>query len=68
MQTAQQAKSLKTATYLLRFTPEEKAQLEQKCRIVSAELGRPVTLADALRAGAARYVDELLGDEGVRVA
>jgi hypothetical protein len=66
-----QARSLKTASYLLRFTPEEKAQLEEKCRDLAAQLGRPVTLADALRTGARRYLDELHDEDssgGVMVA
>lgn len=34
-------KLLKTATYLLRFTPEEKAELEQKVRVLATEAGSP---------------------------
>jgi hypothetical protein len=43
---------LKSATYLLRFTPEEKADLERRAA------ARNLTLADALRDGARAYLDE----------
>lgn len=33
-------KPLKTATYLLRFTPEEKAELEQKVRLAALSASR----------------------------
>ncbi len=49
----------RTAAYLLRFTPEEKAELEQKVREAAAESKSPLTLADALREGAALYLDDL---------
>lgn len=54
----------KTATYLLRFTPEEKAGLEQKVRRAAAEGNFPLTLSHALRMGATRYLDELLAKIG----
>jgi formate dehydrogenase maturation protein FdhE len=53
-------KGLRTATYLLRFTPEEKAELEQKVRQAAAAGKTPLSLADALRGGAKTYLDELL--------
>jgi hypothetical protein len=43
---------LKTATYLLRFTPDEKHELERKAA------ARNMTLADALRSGVHAYLDE----------
>jgi hypothetical protein len=55
-------KPLRSAKYLLRFTPEEKAELEQKVRRAAAEGNRSLSLADALRAGAHGYLDELLRD------
>lgn len=54
-------KPLRSAKYLLRFTPEEKAELEQKVRRAAAEGERSLSLADVLRAGAHNYLDELLG-------
>ncbi len=54
------SKSLKTATYLLRFTPEEKEELEQKVRRAAARGNTPLTFAEALRMGAHTYLDELL--------
>lgn len=54
------AKPLRTATYLLRFTPVEKSELEQKVRRVAAASKAPLSLAEALRAGAAAYLDDLL--------
>ena len=53
-------KPLRTATYLLRFTPEEKAQLERKVRIAAAEGNVPLSLATALRMGAMAYLDDLI--------
>jgi hypothetical protein len=53
-------RSLRTATYLLRFTPEEKAVLEQKVREAAAVGKTPLSLADALRGGANLYLDDLL--------
>jgi hypothetical protein len=53
-------KPLRTATYLLRFTPEEKAELEQKVRRAAAEGHSPLTLAEALRMGAKRTLDDVL--------
>jgi hypothetical protein len=53
-------KPLRTATYLLRFTPEEKAELEQKVRRAAAAGKAPLSLAEALRMGASSYLDELL--------
>jgi hypothetical protein len=54
------SKPLRTATYLLRFTPEEKAELEQKVRRAAAEGYSPLTLAEALRMGAKRTLDDIL--------
>jgi hypothetical protein len=53
-------KPLKSATYLLRFTPEEKDELEQKVRVAAARGQTPLTLAEALRMGAHTYLDGLL--------
>lgn len=55
------SKSLRTATYLLRFTPEEKEELEQKVRLAAARGKTPLTFAEALRMGVHNYLDELLG-------
>jgi hypothetical protein len=44
---------LKTATYLLRLSPAEKADLERRAA------ARNLTLAEALRSGARAYLDEL---------
>ena len=54
------SKPLRSATYLLRFTPEEKEELEQKVRLAAARGKCPLTLAEALRMGANGYLDELL--------
>ncbi len=43
---------LKSATYLLRLSPEEKADLERRAA------DRDLTLADALRDGARAYLAE----------
>ena len=51
---------LRTATYLLRFTPEEKAVLEQKVRIAAAMGNTPLSLADALRGGAHAMLDDMI--------
>ena len=51
---------LRTATYLLRFTPAEKAELEQKVRRAAAAGKSPLSLAEALRMGVNSYLDELL--------
>ena len=53
-------KPLKTATYLLRFTPEEKAELEQKVRLAAALGKSPLSLAEALRMGAHHELDRLI--------
>jgi hypothetical protein len=53
-------KPLKTATYLLRFTPEEKAELEQKVRYAAALGKTPLSLAEALRMGAHTELDRLI--------
>lgn len=53
-------KPLKTATYLLRFTPEEKADLEQKVRMAAALGKSPLSLAEALRIGAHAELDRLI--------
>lgn len=54
------SKPLKTATYLLRMTPEDKEELEQKVRVAAARGNSPLTLAEALRMGAHAMLDELL--------
>jgi hypothetical protein len=54
------SKPLKTATYLLRFTPEDKEELEQKVRVAAARGHSPLTLAEALRMGAHALLDELI--------
>ena len=53
-------KPLRSAKYLLRFTPEEKAELEQKVRQAAADGQRSLSLAEALRIGARIYLDNLL--------
>ena len=53
-------RTLKTATYLLRFTPEEKAELEQKVRLAAALGKSPLSLAEALRMGAHAELDRLI--------
>jgi hypothetical protein len=58
-----QSRPLRTARYLLAFTEDEKRQLDQRCREMSAHHGRRVTLADVLRAGAAMYLDDLAADD-----
>jgi hypothetical protein len=47
---------LKTAVFLLRLNPDEKAAWEAKC----AE--RRISLAEAMREGARLYLDELRSD------
>jgi hypothetical protein len=54
------SKPMRTASYLVRLTPEEKANFEQKARVVAARSGEPVTLAHVLREGARLYLDDLL--------
>lgn len=54
------SKPLRTATYLLRFTPEDKAELEQKVRYAAALGKSPLTLAESLRMGAHRFLDETI--------
>jgi hypothetical protein len=53
-------KPLRSATYLLRFTPEEKAELEQKVRLAAALGKAPLSLAEALRMGAHAELDRLI--------
>jgi hypothetical protein len=55
-------KSFRTAMYVLRFTPEEKAMLEQKVRVAAALGKTPLTLAEALRMGAAALLDDMIDD------
>lgn len=55
------SKPMKTASYLLRLSPDEKARLEQ----LAAE--RDVTLAYALREGARLYLEDAR-ERGGRVA
>ena len=57
------SKPLRSATYLLRFSPEEKAELEQKVRRAAAEGHAPLTLAQALRMGA-KTLDDVLARPG----
>jgi hypothetical protein len=59
MRTTPQTRPLRTARYLVAFTEEEKAQLDQRCRVLAARLGRPVSLADVLREGARLYLKDL---------
>ena len=54
------AKPRRTANYLLRLTPEEKAVLEQKVRVAAALGKAPISLADALRMGAGLYLDDMI--------
>jgi hypothetical protein len=68
MRTTPQSKPLRTARYLLQFTEQEKAELDQKCRELAAKQGRRVTLADALRSGARAYLDDALATDDVRLA
>jgi hypothetical protein len=59
MKTDQMSRSLRSTSYLLRLTPEEKTNLEAKAAAIAAETGRPCTLANALREGARLYLDDL---------
>lgn len=52
---------LRTSTYLLRLSPEEKAVLEQKVRVAAALGKTPLSLADALREGAHAMLDDMIG-------
>jgi hypothetical protein len=54
------SKPLRTATYVLRFTEEEKKELEAKVERAATEGQIPLTLAHALRMGAQTYLDEML--------
>jgi hypothetical protein len=54
------SKPLRSATYLLRFTPEEKEELERKVRLAAAQGDSPLTLAQALRMGAKSTLEDLL--------
>jgi hypothetical protein len=56
----QTTKSYRTAMYMLRFTPEEKQELEQKVRLAAAMGKTPLSLAEALRMGANEWLDELI--------
>lgn len=58
--TDHQTKTLRTTSYLLRLAPEEKAELEQKTRIIGARMGKAVTLAHVLREGAGAYLDDIM--------
>jgi hypothetical protein len=60
--TTTQSPALKSASYLLRLNPQEKAELEAKARAYAERTGERMSLASALREGATRYLDELLGD------
>ena len=53
-------KPRRTASYLLRLTPKEKAALEQKVRVAAALGKAPISLADALRMGAGLYLDDMI--------
>ena len=59
-ETPEVSKPLKTATYLLGFTPEEKEELEQKVSRAAADGHSPLTLAQALRMGAKATLDDVL--------
>jgi hypothetical protein len=59
MKTAQMSRSLRSTSYLLRLTPEEKTALEAKAAAIAAQTGAPCTLANALREGARLYLDDL---------
>lgn len=54
------SKPLRTATYIMRLSPEEKAGLQAKVEHASAEGKLPLTLAHAMRVGAEAYLDDLL--------
>jgi hypothetical protein len=54
------SRRLKTATYLRRFAPEERAELEQKVRIAAAMRHSPMTLAEALRMEARAFLDQMI--------
>jgi hypothetical protein len=56
------SKPLRTTTYLLRFTAEEKAELEQKVRVAAAMGKSPLTLADALRMGAHAMLNDMIAE------
>jgi hypothetical protein len=47
-------------TMTMRFTPEEKALLEQKVRVAAAMGQTPLSLADALRMGAMAMLDDMI--------
>jgi hypothetical protein len=53
------SRSMRTTSYLLRLTPEEKTALEAKAAEIAAQTGRRCTLANALREGARLYLDDL---------
>jgi hypothetical protein len=55
-------KSFRTAMYMLRFTPDEKAELEQKVRLAAALGKTPLSLAESLRMGANAWLDELIAE------
>jgi hypothetical protein len=52
--------TLSIAIYLLRYTPEEKRQLERKVRLAAAMGKSPLGLAEAIRIGALTCLDELI--------
>jgi hypothetical protein len=54
------SRPLRTATYVLRFTEEEKKELEAKVERAASQGRVPLTLAHALRMGAKTYLDEML--------
>jgi hypothetical protein len=53
------SKPLRTVTYLLRLTSDEKEVLEQRVREAAAAGKMNLTLADVLRGGAMLYLDNL---------
>jgi hypothetical protein len=59
MKTDPMSRSLRSTSYLLRLTPEEKTSLEAAAAAIAARTGRRCTLAHALREGARLYLDDL---------
>jgi hypothetical protein len=59
MTTDPMTRSMRTTTYLLRLTPEEKTSLEAAAAAIAARTGRRCTLANAMREGARLYLDDL---------
>lgn len=55
-------KSLRSAAILCRLTPQEHENIRRKAAAYTARTGKPLTLSEVLRIGAAEYLDELLRD------